>query len=172
MSRFVTISLKGYDELQKRLKKVDATVKREVGLEVQDAGNNWSRLAKLAAPTDQGRLKNEITSKKTGPMSAEPVSAAEHSAYIEWGTLTKVKVPAELAAYAAQFKGSGSGDGTAKQKIYAWMKRVGISKDRQYMVFIAIITKGIRPHPYFFIQRPIVEKQYIENIKRILLTPH
>lgn len=172
MSRFVTISLKGYKELQGRLKKVDATVKKEIGFEVQDAGNHWARRAKQDAPKDQGRLVNEITTRKTAPLTSETVSGAEHSPYLEWGTLTRVKVPAELAGYALQFKGGGKGDGSAKEKIYAWMKRVGVSKDRQYFVFIAIITKGIRPHPYFFIQRPIIEKDYLQNIKRILETPH
>lgn len=100
-------------------------------------------------------------------MANEVVSPAEYSAYVEWGTKTRVSVPPELQSYAAQFRG-GKGAGDAKKMIYAWMDRVGVPKDRQWVVFISIITKGIHPHPFFFIQKPVVEKQLIGDIKAIL----
>ncbi len=91
---------------------------------------------------------------------------------MEWGTKTKVKVPADIATYASQFRGGGSSGGNVKLKIFEWMKRVGIPPERQYFVFISIITKGISPHPFFFIQRPIVEKALFTGVNNILKTEH
>lgn len=162
-----TITLKGFKEFQNKLKKLPTEVKREVDDVVQDAGATWEDLAKQAAPTDQGRLRSAITSKSNGLMKSEVVSPVEYSAYIEWGTKTRVNVPSELQSYAAQFRG-GKGAGDAKRFIYEWMNRVGVPPERQWIIFISIITKGIHPHPYFFIQRPIVEKQLIGDIKHIL----
>lgn len=136
------------------------------GSVVLDAAKTWEERAKLAAPHDQGRLRSEIRGDKTGPMRAEVVSPVDYSPYIEWGTKTRVSVPAELQAYAQQFRTKGSGD--AKRMIYAWLARVGVPKDRQWIVFISIITKGIHPHPFFFVQKPIVEKQFLGDLRLIL----
>jgi hypothetical protein len=105
-------------------------------------------------------------------MTAEIVSPVNYSAYIEWGTKTRVSVPSDVAGYAATFRGGGPGGGNAKAMIYEWMNRVGIAKEFQWITFINIIVKGIRPHPFFFIQRPIVEKQLIADLQAIVTTPH
>lgn len=162
-----TITLKGFKEFQDKLKRLPPTIKAEVDDVVQDAGATWEELAKQDAPKDQGLLAGQITNKSLGLMKNEVTSPSEYSAIQEWGSKTRVKVPAELQSYAAKFKGKPTG-GDAKKMIYAWMNRVGIPEDRQWIVFISIITKGVHPHPYFFIQRPIVEKQFIADIKHIL----
>lgn len=33
------------------------------------------------------------------------------------------------------------------------------------------IHKGIRPHPYFFVQKPIVEKQLLGDLEQMINTP-
>jgi hypothetical protein len=162
-----SITLKGFSEFERKLKNLPDQIKGEVDAVVQDAGDSWEDLAKSSAPTDQGLLKGSITNERIGLMANEVVSSAEYSAYVEWGTKTRVSVPPELQSYAAQFRG-GKGAGDAKKMIYAWMDRVGVPKDRQWVVFISIVTKGIHPHPFFFIQKPIVEKQLIGDIKAIL----
>jgi hypothetical protein len=100
----------------------------------------WEELAKKDAPVDFGYLRQNITSYKAGDMNYEIVSGALYSAYREWGTGSLVSVPPELADYAIQFKGKG----------------------------LRIVNS--RPHPYFFVQEPIVQKQLVENIKKILDT--
>lgn len=163
-----SVTLKGFKEFQSKLAKLPPTLKKEVDLEVQEAALNWEERAKQDAPVDQGDIQKSISSKRTGEMSAEVVSPMEYSAYIEWGTKTRVQVPGDIASYAVQFRGANKGAGKAKEMIYAWMNRVGVPPERQWIVFISIITKGIHPHPYFFIQRPMVEKQLIGDIKTIL----
>ena len=167
-----TITLTGWKEFETKLAAMPKILESEVGGEVEDAGRLWADLAKEAAPVDVGFLRGSITSKQIAPMVNETTSPAEYSAWIEWGTKTRVRVPADLQAYASQFRGGGAKAGTAKQMIYAWMNRVGVPPQFQWPVFFSIITKGIHPHPFFFIQVPLVEKQLFTNVQKILTTEH
>lgn len=148
-----------------------ARLTKEIDGEVQDAGRLWASGAKRDAPVDQGFLRGQITSYRVGPAHFEVTSEANYSAFIEWGTKTRVQVPAELQGYASQFRG-GVNPGGAKKMIFAWMQRVGVPKERQWVTFLSIIIKGIRPHPFFFVQYPIVEKSLFTNVQSILNTPH
>jgi hypothetical protein len=98
------------------------------------------------------------------------ISAAEYSAYMEWGTKTLARVPAELSTYAAQFKGGGKG-GDAKKMIYAWCARVGVPKELWYFVFLKIMRVGVRPQPYFFVHKPVIQNQLVNDLKQIIETP-
>lgn len=166
------IKLSGFSEFDSKLKNLPKQITKEIGGNVQDAALNWAQRAKTDAPVDQGRLKNEIKPVARGALTYEVVANVDYAAYIEWGTKTKVSVPGDIAGYAAQFRGGRSSGGNAKEMIYAWMNRVGIPKDRQWIVFINIIVNGIRPHPFFFIQRPFVEKEFVSNVRNILKTEH
>lgn len=160
------VKITGFKEFSKKAASLPKKLIQEADGIVTDAGLLWEERAKSAAPVDQGQLRGEITTKKLGEMKVEVVSQAPHSAYIEWGTKTKVSVPSELQGYASQFKGGGGED--AKKFIYAWMERVGIPEKLQWITFISIITKGINPHPFFFIQKPIVEKQLKGDLSTLI----
>lgn len=167
-----TVTITGFKEFAEKAKKMPDILRNEIDGEVEDAARTWASLAKRDAPKDQGFLAGQISSTHTGLMVAEAISSAEYSAYLEWGTKSKVKVPAAIQGYASQFRGGGLRSGDAKKMIYAWMNRVGIPKDRQWVVFISIIIKGINPHPFFFIQMPIVQAQLDKNVQQVLNTPH
>jgi HK97 gp10 family phage protein len=167
-----TVILKGWKEFENKLNSLPKQLEKEVDFAVEDAAGLWEQKAKQDAPVDQGRLKQQISRKRVAAMNWEVVSPAEHSAWLEWGTKSKVRVPSDIAQYAAQFRGGGSGGGNAKTMIYAWMNRVGIPPEAQWAVFISIIVNGITPHPYFFIQRPFVQAQLDSDIKQILNTEH
>ena len=167
-----TITLNGWKEFETKLKTMPETLQKEIGGEVEDAARLWAAGAKNDAPVDQGFLRGLITSAKIGPMMAEATSPADYSAYIEWGTRSRVRVPSDLQAYALQFKSAGAGGVNPKFFIYAWCKRKGIPEKAWYPIFISIMVRGIRPHPFFFIQVPVVEKQLINNVKNILNTEH
>ena len=163
------VTINGFNQFNAKLNALPKNLKQEAEAVTKDAANFWEELAKKDAPVDQGRLRAGVSSKKTGEMKYEVVSASEYSAYLEWGTKSRVSVPAELQSYAQQFKG-GVNQGGAKKMIFAWMERVGVPKEIQWIVFLSIIIKGIRPHPYFFHQEPIVKKQFLDDIKNILNT--
>lgn len=166
-----TVTLTGWKEFETKAKNLPKVLFQEIDGEVEDSARLWSAGAKRDAPVDQGFLRGQISSRKIGLMQSEVTSEADYSAYIEWGTKTKVNVPADMQAYASQFRG-GINSGGAKKMIFAWMNRVGVPKERQWIVFLSIIIKGIRPHPFFFIQKPVVQNQLNTNVQNILNTPH
>lgn len=167
-----TITLTGWKEFEAKAKNMPKVLMDELDGECEDAARVWAGLAKRDAPKDQGFLAGLISSQKIKQGEYETVSAAEYSAWQEWGTKSRVQVPAEISGYASQFRGGGSRSGNAKAMIYAWMERVGVPPEFRWPTFISIITKGIHPHPFFFIQVPIVEKQFITNAQKILNTEH
>lgn len=130
--------------LMDKIKKAPARLKKECAAEIQFSGERFAELATkelssgiLNMPT--GSLAGSIRPEKTGEFSCEVVAHKEYAPYIEWGTITKVNVPADLASYAIQFKGKG-------------IKKTG----------------GIEPRPYFFKQEPIVRKETTDHIENIL----
>lgn len=131
-------SITGFKEFQAKLKNLPTYIKREADGFVEDAALQWEQLAKQAAPVDTNNLRGKISVlPKTKDMRRDVVSPVEYSAYMEWGTGTRVNVPVGLQEYALQFKGKKS-------------------------------VIGVYPHPYFFIQQPLVSKSLIEDLKQLL----
>lgn len=168
MSANITIS--GFKEFADKCNKLPAELLEDFDETAGIAAADWELLAKQAAPKDIGFLAGGISHKRVAQDNWEVISAKEYSAYVEWGTRSKTRVPAELSAYAAQFKGS-TGESGAKAFIFAWAKRVGIPEEFWWPVFISIMRNGINPHPFFFVQKPVIEAQFIKDIKQIIETP-
>lgn len=146
-------------------------LQEEFAGEVEFSAERWSELSQQAAPRDQGRLAQGIHSAKVNDLEWNVLSNAVYSPYLEFGTKSKTVIPAGLESYAAQFKGT-TGQKGAREAIYAWMNRVGIPKERQWIVFVSIMRTGIRAHPFLFIQEPIIEKEFIEHLQNIVDTEH
>lgn len=133
------INIAGVKELQARLNNVSKDVHKEVLGEIKDAAQKWVAFSKRDAPIDLGKLRQNITADISPSWGASVISNANYSPYIEWGTVTKVDVPGELAEYAIQFKGRG-------------IRKNG----------------GIIPRPFFFKQSAVIEKMLIKNINNVL----
>lgn len=103
------IKLDGFKQFQDKLKKLPANLRSTSDAYVQRAAQDWEGRAKRAAPVQVGNiggnLRGNINSEKKGEMLAEVTSGVFYSPYVEWGTGTRVKVPADLQSYAIQFKG-------------------------------------------------------------------
>lgn len=165
-------TLNGFSQFADKLHELPSVLRKEVGEETFEAARHWADLSRRAAPKDQGRLVGSISASRTGELSSKMTCDVNYGAYMEWGTKKYVRVPGELAGYAATFRGGGAGGSKAKEMIYAWMKRVGIPKEFQWVTFIRIIVNGVRPHPFFFPPKPIVEKEFVNNVKKIINTEH
>jgi HK97 gp10 family phage protein len=124
MSGGTTIQITGLEELKRKFKGLPANVEAGIDAELDTVANEYQNRAHNAAPTDRGQLRNQILAAKTGELSYEVVSHMPYSAYVEFGTRSRVQVPSGLAAYAAQFRAKGA-KGDAKKAIYDWCKRVG-----------------------------------------------
>ena len=96
----------GFTELREKLDEMGEAIREEAGKLIFDGAHRIANLAKDNAPVDYGFLKNLIVAERVGELGAKVESLANYSAYLEFGTGTKVDVPAELADYAIQFKGT------------------------------------------------------------------
>lgn len=190
-----TVTFSGWGEFIKKAQNLPQVLFEEIDGECEDAAAQWEDLAKVAAPRDQGFIGQNITSKQLGLMHYDVTSGSEISAIMEWGTGHRAKVPSELTQYASQFRGKPDG-GTAAQAIKnlkGWVRRKNIRfesagqyksgkkkgqnkalsyETTAHIIFHFIMLHGVRPHPFFFVQKPIVEKQFIANIQNILNTEH
>lgn len=116
------MQLIGSDELRKRLENATKIIQTEVRANVQAGAQDISSEAKQRAPVDKGILKNLIsaapaTDTQDGFQSIV-TSGADYSAYVEFGTGTKVSVPVDLADFAIQFKGIKSIKGQRAQPFF------------------------------------------------------
>jgi hypothetical protein len=164
-----TVTIKGFKEYSDKLNKLSTQFPEQLDDIAEIAAQQWEQLAKRDVPVDQGFLKSGISHKQEALNKWEIVSSKEYSPYMEWGTKSRVNVPAELQSYAAQFRG-GSPGAKVKGLIYEWVLRKGIPKEAQWPIFISIMRNGVKPHPFFFIQRPIVEKQLMNDLKQLIET--
>lgn len=189
-----TVTLTGWKEFEDKCKGLPAVLTKEIGNEVGAAAEYWQKLAINDSPIDQKFLRGLISAKVTGKMTAEVTSPSKYSSFMEWGTKSKKKVPAELSRYAATLPYNKTGDYYAFLKaILEWVERKGIASrfsvktqkklkhtkaDNERIVQAAeaiafsIMRHGVNPHPYFFIQMPLVETKLKERVQNILNTEH
>lgn len=163
MARGARIEIRGLKELRKKLKGIPDRVAGEVDVAMSVAAKDYENRAIDDAPINLGNLKNRISSYQVKQMDWEVVSQADYSAFVEFGTRTRVQVPADLQNYAAKFKGNSGGD--AKRHIFQWCKDKGIEEKFWWPIYIKIMTVGIHPHPFFFKHRESIYKQLIEDCR-------
>lgn len=105
MSSF-PFSVKGLDELLVKLDKMPADIRKAVDIELKDGSEAIAGEAKLNAPVDVGFLRLGIGAEKDGDLSYQVFSNSEISAYVEWGTGSRVSIAVdpEIRAYEETFK--------------------------------------------------------------------
>jgi len=139
MAGGIRIEVTGLDKLIKKFGSLPQNIVKEVDGELAALSVEYVNRAVADVPVDTGVLKNGITFKRISEMNYEVVSNAHYSAYVEFGTIKFVNVPAELAAYAAQFKGRG-------------IKKEG----------------GMPARPFFFKHLPWAENEINQNLKQVV----
>jgi hypothetical protein len=138
----IKVEVKGLRELQAKLTKEQSAVKHKAADVMFRAAQVFVRGAQRDAPKDYGAagLSGGISFFPTNPsLQMTVVSAYQYSPYIEWGTITRVKVPAGEQSYAIQFKGRG-------------IKKNG----------------GLHPRPFFFKQTPIAKAAAEKGLRAML----
>lgn len=156
---------------------------------VQDAVLDWSQRAQHSVPVNYGSLKKGISSKMTGEMTGEVISASNYSRFVEWGTRKRKRVPAEFSAYESSLQYSKTGDYyDFLNSILDWVKKKGIGrtynvktrrKDRQskdeflaiaQAIANSIMRHGIYPHPFFFIHKEPIKKELFDKLEKMITT--
>ncbi len=102
-----SLKLEGFQETLNKLEKLDNEVAQqvddEIGASIVDMHNQMTRIV----PVDNGFLKNSIKYERKGKLNWVIGAYMPYAAYLNWGTITRVKVTQFWANYAAMFKGKG-----------------------------------------------------------------
>lgn len=105
--------IKGLNKLLKKFETLDKEIIKNVEGTIEGAAQNIEEDAKVAAPvfngTSGGDLRLGIKAQPIAgkEMGYRVVAKQEYSAFMEFGTGGRVKVPSELKEVAIQFKGKG-----------------------------------------------------------------
>lgn len=189
---FVNIGIKGLNEANKFLSRLDSSFKKEVKAEMKFAAEEVAALIKRDAPVDTSRLKNSVSVKQKTGLSVEIVAQSNNAPYMEFGTKKHFKAPAGLETYASQFRGQkGSGQTNPIEALTRWVRRKGIAnnynarrvkksdRERQvaFMIFRKIKRDGVKPQPFFFTNKSginrteqatkIITERLVSALKRI-----
>ena len=111
----MSIKVQGLDEAIRSLSKYSKEVQIDTAKAMNTSMLAVESEAKRNAPVDTGRLRSSIVTTKAtqSDLVARTEVGVNYAPYIEFGTRSKVDVPAGLESYALQFKGSGGGSGGA-----------------------------------------------------------
>lgn len=158
----IVLSIQGLPELLTRVGMLSHEVQQEVEGEIIDSVLRINGIQRRLAPVDQGGLRRNIGFERKQESEDSTAfyifSNAEQSGYIEFGTRLRVSVPAYLVGIAEPMQGAGiTSKLKAKEAIYGWCKRKGIEQRAWYPIFVAIMTVGIKPQPFFF--QPFMDEQ-------------
>lgn len=122
------LNLSGLDNLQRKLKKLENNLQKEVALELSASTMNIEKNAKRNAPVNLGTLRQSIHAVSSSPLTHSVVVQASYAPYVEFGTGGKVSIPAGFEQFAAQYKGKGSGSlEDMIQALTLWVKRKGLA---------------------------------------------
>jgi hypothetical protein len=150
----IKITIEGLPALLQNVSSFPKEIQEEISAEILDSVFKINGQQRRLAPKDQGGLVRNIGYERRQTQDSAIFalySNSEQSGYVEFGTRLRVSVPAEVAAIASEMSGKGIKTKLkAREAIYAWCKRKGIEKRAWYPIFIAIMTVGIIPHPFFF----------------------
>ena len=165
-------SVKGINETIRELRLFGDKAIKAINAETEDAANDISTNAKKLAPVFIGKLQQSISVaqeiKSKGEVWGVFVNE-KYGAYIEFGTGTKVKVPAEFSQMANEFKGKKSG--TFKEGLEAikvWCRLKGIDEKAAYPIFAKILGAGINPQPFLYPAYIQGKKKYLDNLNKLI----
>jgi len=101
------IKLTGFDELIAALKRAPAKLTEDVAYKLEKGAKATQEEMKILAPRKYSFLVNKIDvlPATNNGLTIGIRSGANYSAYVEFGTGTKVDVPEGVEEYALQFKG-------------------------------------------------------------------
>ena len=137
MANAFTFEVKGLKELQKKFDTMPKALREEIDGELETSCQHIVLNAKKDARVDKGGIRQGISFAGAN-LSYVIVSTKHYSPYHDFGTGTQVQVPAEVSAYASQFKGRG-------------VKKV-----------------NIKPKPFFFSNFFLERPKLLANISNVI----
>lgn len=147
---------------------------RKIRAQHQRTAINVESSAKRNAPVNLGRLRADIqhnieTTDRGVVVKANVFNTVEYAPYVEFGTKSKAKIPAELQEFATQFINPKPGTfDLLLQNISEWANRKGVPAEMVYPIAVRIARHGVRAQPYLFKAFQEVQNNHIKAIEAIL----
>lgn len=193
MSKIRLNEIRGVDHLIKRLKELSAEIQSETQKALKITAEDIEQEAIAKAPTDMGALRQSIfLESKDNGFKFNIGANVSYAPFLEFGTRTKVRVPAGFEALAAKFKGQKGGTfDEFLEAIEDWVKKKGITgvysiktrkrtgnkvnnaaEDKRvaFLIVMSILHKGINAQPFlipaFIKGRLQLQKDLVKVLKR------
>ena len=164
-----SVMIKGLASTIAELKAFGEKAEKIINAETEAIAFQIEGDAKKLAPKNFGKLAQSISHAKVKPALYKVTVNELYGVYLEFGTGTKVNVPAEFADMAATFKGKKQG--TFKQGLEAikvWCKAKGIPEAAAYPIFAKILGAGVNPRPFLYPAYIKGKKDYQNNLEKML----
>ena len=164
-----SVIIKGLASTIAELRAYGKDIDKMIDAETESIAFQIETDAKKLAPKNFGKLAQSISHAKVKPALYKVTVNELYGAYMEFGTGSKVNVPAEFADMASSFKGKKQG--TFKQGLEAikvWCKSKGIPEEAAYPIFAKILGAGINPQPFLYPAYIKGKKDYQNNLERLL----
>ena len=165
------MAVKGLSKVLKDLEKFGKEADKGTEIVTKAVSVGIVEDARFAVPVNIAKLRQSIEFTRVRNADYKVIVGLDYGAYVEFGTGAKVKVPAELSAVAAQFKGKKAGSfEEGLRAIKDWCKDVGIEESAAYPIFMSILKKGQEPRPYLYPAFVKGRIKYIKDLKHLLTT--
>lgn len=161
-------SIKGVDQVIKELRKYGNDMEKLIDAETNDVALQIEADAKRLAPKNFGKLAQSISKEKIKDSQYKISTQEMYAGYMEFGTGTKVSIPAEFKDMAASFKGKTGNYKQGLESIKLWCKHKGIDEKYAWVIFSTILGAGVNPKPFLYPAWIKGKKQYLDNLKKLL----
>ena len=101
------IEIRGLNEALRKFEKLPDEITEAVDADIEQACMDMQVMAQREVRVDKGFLKNSIRFKQEGKLNWVFGAYMKYAAYINWGTITRVKTESNWSDYAILFKGKG-----------------------------------------------------------------
>lgn len=160
---------KGINETISEIKKFGQDAEKKISLETQSIAFQIEGDAKKLAPKNFGKLAQSISNEKVNPLQYKVTVNEIYGAYMEFGTGTKVNVPAEFSGLANEFKGpTGRSFKDGLEAIKIWCRHKGIDEKAAYPIFAKILGAGVNPQPFLYPAWVKGKNDYQNNLNKLL----
>lgn len=163
------MEVRGISQVISELRKQGSAIEKIINAETEEAALQIEGDARKLAPKNFGKLAQGISKLKVRPDQYKVTVNEYYGAYMEFGTGSKVNVPAEFSEMAATFKGGNKRsfkDGLEAIKI--WCRHKGIDEKSAYPIFAKILGAGVNPQPFLYPAWIKGKKTYLDNLTKVL----
>lgn len=162
-------SIKGVDQVIRELRSYGKDMEKLIDAETNDVALQIEADAKRLAPKNFGKLAQSISKEKIKESQYKISTQEMYAGYMEFGTGTKVSIPAEFKDIAATFKGNKTGTyQQGLESIKLWCKAKGIDEKYAWVIFATILGAGVNPQPFLYPAWIKGKKDYLDNLKKLL----